>query len=244
MRPVILALALVFGIANAPTSLDQQMQALIDEGQAEEARKRAEAAAARGGAEGHDWLGWLHESGEGVGVDFALAEYHYRVAARAGDNHAAWRLGVLIDTGSIPGKLEEAVALFRAAADREYTNAIVSLAVMQATGRGTTEDFGAAMDNYMRAARVGESYGVRGVGIMLYLGQGVAADAEEAAAWFLVSAAMGNAEAEANLQAVFDQSPDGDFSAVGRRALAIAAELGVEVQITVEEEDTLAPTVS
>jgi hypothetical protein len=155
--------------------------------------------------------------------------------------HAAWRLGVLIDGGQITGELEEAVAFFRVAAERDYINAIVSLAVMQATGRGTAQDFGAAMGNYMRAAQLGDSHGVRGVAVMLLLGEGVAADPEEAAAWFLVSAAMGNCEADANLEQVLDDLPNADFPVIGARAIAIAEELGLDVPIYIEEEAPIAP---
>jgi len=236
MRAVILAMALLLGIGNAPPSFDQQMQELIDAGDQDEALDLARQAAARGEAEGHDWLGWFHEGSQGVTENLGLAEYHYRIAARAGDNHAMWRLGVLIDSGSIPGGLEEAVAFFQSAADRDYINAIVSLAVMQATGRGTAEDFPAALANYMRAARLGDAGGIRGVAVMLYLGQGVESDAEEAAAWFLVSAALGNPDSEANFEAVLDNIIDPDFPAIGRRALAIAEELGVEVPIMIDDE--------
>lgn len=241
MRAVILALALIFGLANAPTAFEQQMQSLIDGGNATEALALAEQAADRGDAAGHDWLGWFHENGEGMAVDVATAADHYRIAARGGDDHAAWRLGVLIDGGQITGELEEAVAFFRIAAERDYINAIVSLAVMQATGRGTAQDFGAAMGNYMRAAQLGDSHGVRGVAVMLLLGEGVAADPEEAAAWFLVSAAMGNAEADANLEQVLDDLPNADFPAIGARALAIAEELGLDVPIIIEEETPSPP---
>jgi len=244
MRAIILALALVFAVGNAPSALDTELQTLIDSGQTAEALTLAQASAERGEAEGHDWLGWFHENGEGVAVSFTIAEFHYRIAAGEGDNHAAWRLGVLIDGGQIGGKLEEAVALFQTAAKRDYIKAIVSLAVMQATGRGTPKDFGAAMGNYMRAAQLGDSHGVRGVGVMLLLGEGVAADADEAAAWFLVSAAMGNEEAEANLKLVLRDIPKADVPAIGRRALAIAEQLGVEVPIFVEEPEPALPAQS
>ena len=46
---------------------------------------------------------------------------------------------------------------------------------------------------------------------------------------------MGNEEAQQSLEAVADQLPPGRGRAVVERAKAIAAELGVEVDITFEE---------
>jgi uncharacterized protein len=237
MRAVLLALALMVLPANTYPTLDDRVDALLAEGKNSAALNAAREAADSGDPEGHDWLGWFHEEGRGIAVDIPTAASHYRIAADGGNNHAAWRLGVLIDSGKVKGTLEEAVALFQAAADRGAPTGMVSLAVMQATGRGTRQDFGAAMGNYMRAAKLGHAHGVRGVGVMLFLGQGVAADPEEASAWMLVSAAMGNEEADANLGRILEQVPNDRIPAIGRRALVIADELGVEVSIVVEDED-------
>ena len=242
MRAVILALALMALPANTDPTLDEQVDALLAEGADTAALATVRAAADKGDPEGHDWLGWFHEEGRGMAVDLAKAASHYRIAAEGENNHAAWRLGVLIDSGKVKGTLEEAVALFTAAADRGSPTGLVSLAVMQANGRGTKQDFGAAMGNYMRAAKLGHAHGVRGVGVMLFFGQGVAADPEEAAAWMLVSAAMGNEEADGNLQIMLEKLPNDRLPAIGRRALAIADELGVEVSIVVEDDAAPAAT--
>lgn len=236
MRALILALAFVFGTANTLPTLDEEVEALVTQGKVAEAYDLARAAARRGDADAEDWLGWFHETGKGRKVDLGKAAEHYRKAAAGGDNHAAWRLGVLIDRGAVKGSPEEAVALFRDAAGRNFPAALVSLAVMQATGRGTPKDHTAAMANYLAAAKLGHAHGVRGVGIMFYLGEGVTQNVEEASAWFLASAAMGNEEAQMSLEAVADEVPPGRGRAIVERAKAIAAELGVEVDITFEED--------
>jgi hypothetical protein len=240
MRAIILALALALSTGNTLPTLDDQVQTLLDLGKPSAALTVAQEAAESGDPEGHDWLGWFHEEGRGIAMNISIAAKHYRIAAQGANNHAAWRLGVLIDSGKVNGRLEEAVALFQAAADRGAPAGMVSLAVMQATGRGTPHDFGAAMANYMRAAKLGHAHGVRGVGVMLLFGQGVAANPEEAAAWLLVSAAMGDREADANFEQVVVQLPNDRLPAIGRRALAIADELGVEVSIVVEDEPAAA----
>lgn len=236
MRALILALALILGTANTLPTLDEEIEALVTEGKVDEAYDLARAAAKCGDADAQDWLGWFHETGRGRKIDFKKAAKHYRVAADAGDNHAAWRLGVLIDSGKVSGSPEDAVALFGAAADRNFPAALVSLAVMQATGRGTPTDQTAAMANYLAAAKLGHPHGVRGVGVMFYRGEGVTKDVVEAAAWFLASAAMGNEEAQQSLESIADELPPGRGRAIVERAKAIAAEIGAEVDITFEEE--------
>ena len=90
----------------------------------------------------------------------------------------------MIDQGNAPGTLEDAYSLFQMAADADFTNAMVSMAVMKALGRGTDQDYEAALANYMRAARAGNPNGTRGVGVHFALGQGVPQDLAEAAACF------------------------------------------------------------
>lgn len=236
MRVLILALALVLTTANTLPTVDERIEVLVSEGKVDAAYDLARAAAKRGDADAQDWLGWFHETGKGRKVDLRKAAEHYRKAADGGNNHAAWRLGVLIDSGAVKGSPEEAIALFRDAAGRNFPAAMVSLAVMQATGRGMPKDHTGAMANYLAAAKLGHPHGVRGVGIMFYLGEGVTQDVEEAASWFLASAAMGNDEAQRSLEGIADEVPVGRGAAIVERARAIAAELGVEVDITFEKE--------
>ena len=224
MRYIILALALVFGLGNT----DAKVEALLDQNNSAAAFAEAKSAADQGDAEGHDWLGWFYENGNGVVVDFAAAEKHYRIAGNSGNDHANWRLGVLIDTGKITGTPEEAVKLFEKAAASDYTSAIVSLAVMQATGRGTPKSSSGAFANYRRAAALGDSGGVRGVGIMYYLGEAVAKDPKEAAAWFLISAAMENDYGMDSFEMAMGENPSLDYGEVQARAEQILKELGYE----------------
>jgi hypothetical protein len=226
LRSVFLAFVLFFSLGNASSD---RIASLYENGDYAGALKEARTASERGDPLAHAWLGRFYENGDGVQADPKTAEFHYRIAAAQGENYARWRLGVMIDTGTAPGSLEEAVALFRKAASEDYANAIVSLAVMQATGRGTLQDYSAALNSYMRAARLGDSGGVRGVGVMLHLGEGVTQDSEEALAWFLVGAAMGNEDSEQAFYEVAAEMPDVDFKAIEARAMAIAEELGLDV---------------
>ncbi|MBO81082.1 tetratricopeptide repeat protein [Citromicrobium bathyomarinum] len=232
MHKILLAIAALACLANT----GDQIEALTDSGEYAAAFSIAREAAEAGDPEALDWLGWFYEFGNGVERDPAMAARYYRAAAAQGENHARWRLGVMIDQGETPGEPEEAVALFRQAAGENYLHAVVSLAVMQATGRGTPQDYAAALQNYMAAAALGSDHAARGVGVMIWNGEGVEADREEAAAWFLLSAAMGNEEGGDALDAALGALGDAaDERAIARRASEIADTLGLDILVEFEE---------
>ena len=116
-------------------------------------------------------------------------------AAQAGDANAQWQLGVLIDEGKYPGTLDQAINLFRKSAAQKNTDAIASLAVMYANGRGVPQDYAAAMRYYQLAARLGNAHALEGLGVLYANGQGVPADEKEAVAYWLVAAAAGDSSA-------------------------------------------------
>lgn len=231
IRAAFLAVALAFSLGNADTD---EIQALVNEGRDAAAFEMANRAAESGDPRMHEWLGWFYDNGRGVEADSELAIHHYRVAIAGGQNFARWRLGVMVDTGEAPGTLEEAVGLFRAAADDGFTNAMVSLAVMQATGRGTPQDYTAAMANYMRAARAGNAHGIQGIGVLFERGEGVERSLREAAAWFLVAATQGNETGDANFRAVTEHLAPDEMAGIAKRAEVIARELGFEIEIEFE----------
>lgn len=225
MRTLFLAFVLLFSLGNASDEIGD----LFDRGELSAAVEAAQRASERGDPVAHAWLGRFYENGEGVEANIGTAVFHYRIAAREGENYARWRLGVMIDTGAARGTPEEAVAYFRTAAAEGYTNAMVSMAVMHASGRGTPLDYDAALASYMQAARLGDSGGVRGVGVMFQLGQAVEQDSEEALAWFLVGAAMGNQSSEEAFYQVAEGLVSFDEEGVQTRALEIAEEIGLEI---------------
>ena len=181
-------------------------------------------------------IGFFYDKGRGTSADPALAAENYRIAAAGGRNYARWRLGVMIDTGEAEGDLEEAVALFSAAADDGYTNAMTSLAVMHATGRGTPVDYEASLESYMRAARLGDGHGIQGVGVLFARGEGVPRDFTEASAWFMVGVMVGNEVAQDNLMAMFQHMNDEEKAAAVARANEIAAEFGIDSDIAYDPD--------
>ena len=243
MRTVMLALALLVSSTGAlandeakPT--DDAIQALVDKGEDERGFALAQRGAEAGDPRAIEWVAWFYDEGRGVERDVTLAAKNYRIAAAAGQNYARWRLGVMIDTGEAEGTLEEAVELFKAAADEDFTNAITSLAVMQATGRGTELDYEASLENYMRAARLGNPHGIQGVGVLFARGEGVPRDLDEAMAWFLVAAAVGNEAGNANFNAMTQGMSDAEIQPIVERAYEIGEEFGIDLNIVFADEAT------
>ncbi len=235
MRYFVLALALIFSLGNmsqpSESSADAAIQTLVDKGQEREAFTLAKEAALAGDAKAHEWLGWFFDQGRGVDANLDQAVHHYRIAIGAGHNYARWRVGVLIDEGRTSGTLESAVALFEQAAEEGFTNAMVSMAVMQATGRGTAQDFEGSLANYMRAAQAGNTQGMKGVGVLFALGQGVPQDSTEAGAWFMLAAVLGNEEGAMNLELMAESATDAQMEQMTARAGVLGEELGFEVDL-------------
>ncbi len=237
MRYLFLAIALVFSLANTSASeesspLNDSIQAHVDKGEDALGFELAKQAAEEtGDHRAHEWLGWFYDYGRGVEPNLERAIYHYGIAIEGGRNYARWRMGVLIDEGRAPGTLEYAVELFETAAAEDFSNAMTSLAVMQATGRGTAVDYEAAMQNYMRAAQAGNPHGIQGVGVLFALGQGVPEDPIEATAWFLVAAVAGDEMGQQNSQRYFEIMSEGEKQAAVERAQEIAESLGFETDI-------------
>ena len=229
LRHFFLTFALIVSVTASPSvSAQESIEALVEKEDYEAAFQKAEAAAQTGDTLAHAWLGSFYEYGQGVAENLTKAVQHYRVAIAHGEHsYPEWRVGVLIDEGKTEGMLEEAVQLFERAAARGYSNAMVSLAVMQATGRGTPENYIAALDSYMNAARAGNSHGIQGVGVMFALGQGVEQDSAEAAAWFMIAALAGNERGRSNFDRMVADKSQSEIDAITERATEIAEELGL-----------------
>ena len=218
-RLVVLPAAALLLMAN--TVVDQARD-LMSDGKEAGAFALIEKAAQDGDPEAINYLAWFYDNGRHVDADAEAAMRLYRQAAREGVAYAQWRLGVAIDKGETDGKLTEAVSLFRAAADQEFTNAMTSLAVMHATGRGTPLDAEAARELYFKAGQAGNAHAIRGLGVLYLHGEGVEIDPVEAAAYFLVSASRGNEEAAQ----AFERTAVNFDQATFERAMVRATEVG------------------
>ena len=134
-------MALLAAVLLMGNTYRDQAAELLDRNKDAEALALLKDGAAKGDATAIDGLAWMYETGRVVVRDTAEAARLYRLAAEAGEAHAQWRLGVMIDMGEAPGTAEEAVRLLTASADQGYSNAMASLAVMYAVGNGVPQDF-------------------------------------------------------------------------------------------------------
>jgi hypothetical protein len=91
------------------------------------------------------------------------------------------------------GRGDEAMSLFRQAAELGDTGAIMELGESYRSGDGLPQDNHEALRWFRRAADAGNSSGMVSVGAMYLLGDGVADDEEEAQRWFQRAADRGNA---------------------------------------------------
>lgn len=186
-----------------------------------------QAEAAKGQADAISTLGWMYETGKGVGEDDAKAASLYRTAIAQGDSFGQWRMGVMIDEGAAQGTSEQAVALFRQAAAQKSAGATASLGVMYATGRGVERDFEAAMRYYQAAARMGSAHAIQGMGVLHANGQGVERNMNEALAYWLVAAAAGDSDAMKLLMEHMPASGTPEAAPIYARANAIADAYGI-----------------
>ncbi|XBQ17317.1 MAG: tetratricopeptide repeat protein [Oceanicaulis sp.] len=152
----------------------------------------------------------------------------YKHAARLGSPSAAWRYAMLLlETG---GSAQEAYAYVSGAAEQGFETAMISRAVMLATGEGVTQDAASARDWYARAARQGSAHAARGLGAMLVTGEGGAPDPATGYALLDIAARAGDEGAARLLERLPEDGhplPDvADIEAAGRAWLT---EAGIDV---------------
>lgn len=228
-------LALLAALMIMGAGIPEEANALLEDGRIAEAVALVDDGVAAGDDEAINYKAWLLENGEYVDADLPRAVEFYRRAARMAHPHAQWRLGVLIDEGKADGSLEEAVALFEAAAEQDFPFAYVSLAVMYATGRGTEQDYGLSRHYYELGIAAGNIHAIRGVGVLYALGQGVTRDPVEAAAHFLLSYGLGNEESEAGLGELLGLLSEVEIRQVFVRANELAEEYGYDVRFDFDQ---------
>ena len=218
-------------------TIKEQAWALMEEGKEAEAFALVKDGAKDKDAESIDYLAWFYDQGRHVERDMKRAEKLYREAAELGVPHAQWRLGVLIDEGAVKGSKEDAFALFQQAAGQNFSNAMTSLAVMYATGRGTAQDHEAAKFYYSMAAAAGNPHAVQGLGVLYILGEGVEKDPVEAAAYFLLASSLGSESGEANFRRSRADLSAEDLARATARASELGSQFGFEGSVTIEKPE-------
>ncbi len=97
------------------------------------------------------------------------------------------------------GHYEEGLTLLRNAAGRGYVDAMKRLSRLYASGEGVKQDFRAAFDWMMKAAKAKDAEAEYATGLAYAQGLGVQKDIAKARAWLSRSAAGGNRSADAVL---------------------------------------------
>lgn len=225
LKTAMLALAGAVLLGNTTPA---EIEALLADGRDAEAFALVEKAADAGSIPMLTNLAWMYDEGRGVAEDDAKAAQLYREAAASGHPFAQWRLGMMIDTGEAPGELFEAVSLLKQAVYQGNTNAMTSLAVMYATGRGVEQDFDQSRMYYEMAARQGDAHAVHGLGVLFANGQGVEKNMGEAIAYWLIASRLGSAAATESLSPLVGQLDEKQRGDVVARANELIGLLGFQ----------------
>ncbi len=158
---------------------------------------------------------WLNPP-DGVEPRPDRADELFRRAIQAGSVDAAWSLAMLILQRG--GPETEAWRFVEWASDQNHPNAMISRAVMLATGQGVEQNEAEARDWYLRAAKAGQPHGLRGLGAMYVSGEG--GDANPALGYALldIAAAAGDPGVAALLDALEEDGHTRPSDAEVRRA--------------------------
>lgn len=191
-------------------------------------RRLREEAASRGSVGANLSLAERYLAGaEGYPRDPDRGIAHLRAAGSGSDGSALfaqWRLAMVYIDGTIrPRNPREAYRLLTAASEAGGVNAMISRAVMLATGDGVRKDAAAARRWYQRAAESGEhgfEHALRALGGMLVIGEGGAADVPRGIAYLRIAAAARDEHAGKILETFAPQVT----SDIDAEALRIAGE--------------------
>ncbi len=102
------------------------------------------------------------------------------------------------------GRLQDAEALFRQAAELGDGSAMAELGESYRSGEGVPQDQSEALRWFHRAADAGSSSGMVALGAMYLLGDGIEASDEDAAQWFQKAAARKNAAGMYDLATMYE----------------------------------------
>jgi TPR repeat protein len=146
-------------------------------------------------------LGYMHETGKGVQVDYSQSIYLFRKAAEQGDSEAQYRLGSMYKTGrGIAQDNDQAVYWYQKSAIQGYAIAQNRLARIYDNGDGVKQDFSQAVYWYQKAAQQGSASAQVSLGWHYMNGLGnLPKDYKQAAYWNELGAQNGDSEGANNL---------------------------------------------
>lgn len=149
-------------------------------------------------------LGIMYANGRGVEKSLSTAASWYGEAARKGHKGAQYNLGVMYrDALGIEQSHVQAKDLFEKAAARGHLNAMYSLGQLYENGQGVDQNRAMARSWYEKAAQQNHSASLYNLGVYAFNGWGGLDPSPTAAlGWFKKSAAAGNKQALAMIEAL------------------------------------------
>jgi len=138
--------------------------------------------------------------------ELVLAHRLWRMLAEVGNADAAYKLGMLYDTGGrdVEQDAVQAAYWYLQAAQAGHPHAQHNLAVAYASGDGVEMDMGMAMIWWKRAARVGNSDSQYNLGIVYAMGtHGIKRNLDQAKKWWRKAAMKGDPMAQYNLGTIY-----------------------------------------
>jgi TPR repeat protein len=156
-------------------------------------------AAAQNDAEAIAALGFMHERGKAVPLDYAKAMELYLKAADRNDFAQAAIGRLYLNGWGVQKDSAKAAEWFHKAAQNGMPEAQTQLAGMYMEGNGVPKDLGEAVKWFRKAAEQGDDWGEYGLGTMYHEGLGVRRDLAQARVWYKKAADQGHAKAKAAL---------------------------------------------
>ncbi len=148
MRKITIALMLMASILTsslavaAPAGPIEDIVRAFDRGDYAAAYRLTKPLAEKGLPKAQNILGYMYQSGQGVGKDYGEAVKWYSKAADQGDGEGQNNLGVMYENGQgVWQDYSEAAKWYARAAEQGVPRAQNNLGIMYAVGKGVPQDF-------------------------------------------------------------------------------------------------------
>lgn len=143
--------------------------------------------------------------------EYPMAKRIWKMLAEQGNADAAYKLGMLYDTGvdGVEQDAAEAAQWYLQAAQKGHLHAQHNLAVAYASGDGVEMDISKALVWWKRAAQTGNSDSQYNLGIVYAMGvHGVKKNLDKAKKWWRKAAMKGDPMAQYNLGTIYANGED------------------------------------
>jgi len=205
MLAAVLALACLQPVRLPAQTLEEAMAAYRNN-DFETAYAMLRPLAAAGNAQAALTIGIMHEHGQGIEQNNALAMRWYTQAAAEGMPRVQHDLGVKYYLGdTVDADPKMAAHWWHKAAKQGLADSQYSLGILYLRGKGVERDENTAASYFTKAAEQGHTQAQYSIAVMRAFGQGVTKDYDRAVEWFEKAAANNMAEAQYNLAVLIEK---------------------------------------